>query len=149
MGQRRKLSGRRRERGAALVEFALLLPVLMVLVLGTIDFGYLINRSTLLHNAAREGARVGVFDGDASAVEARVRSAANTLDQSLLTVTVTCTKPNGTACPGVSFDAEWEKGGTVVVLAEYDYTYLNPATAVLGLGPTRHLESTIQMRIEG
>ena len=137
------------ERGAALVEFALLLPVLMMIVLGTIDFGYLINRSTLLDNAAREGAREAVFDSDAVAIEARVRAAAPSLDQSLLTVTLSCQLADGSACPGVSFDSEWEAGGTVIVLVEYDYEYLNPGAGILGLGPTRHLESTIQMRIEG
>jgi len=34
------------ERGAALVEFAMVLPLLLILVLGVIDFGYLINRHT-------------------------------------------------------------------------------------------------------
>lgn len=132
-----------------MVEFALILPVLMIVVLGTIDIGYLINRSTLLNNAAREGAREGVFEADPAVVEASVRAAAQSLDQAALTVTVSCRLPDGTDCPGTSFADEWEAGGTVVVLAEYDHSFLNPASGILGLGPTRRLESTIEMRIEG
>ena len=121
----------------------------MIVLLGTIDFGYLINRSTLVNNATREGARVGVFESDPAVIEAEVRNAAQSLDQGVLTVTVSCRLADGTDCPGVSFADEWEPGGTVIVLTEYEYSYLNPATGIIGLGPTRELASRIQMRIEG
>ncbi len=55
MGARR----RKTERGAAVVEFALLLPVLMVILLGTIDWGYFFFVEQLVTNASREGARTG------------------------------------------------------------------------------------------
>ncbi|NGN83642.1 pilus assembly protein [Arthrobacter silviterrae] len=45
------------ERGAAAVEFALLLPVLLLLVLGIMEFGRLYNIQISASNAAREGAR--------------------------------------------------------------------------------------------
>ena len=48
---------RRGERGAAAVEFALVLPVLLLLVLGLIEFSRLYNIQISLSNAAREGAR--------------------------------------------------------------------------------------------
>ncbi|MEU4604440.1 TadE family protein [Kribbella sp. NPDC023972] len=46
------------DRGATAVEFALLLPLLLVLVLGVIDFGRLLNAQITLTQAAREGARL-------------------------------------------------------------------------------------------
>ncbi len=56
--------GRKAERGAAAVEFALLLPVLVVILLGTIDWGYFFFAEQVVTNAAREGARAGsVFVG--------------------------------------------------------------------------------------
>ncbi|GAB3282108.1 pilus assembly protein [Sinomonas notoginsengisoli] len=46
-----------RERGAAAVEFALVLPLLITLVLGIIEFGHLYNAQIVITNAAREAAR--------------------------------------------------------------------------------------------
>jgi Flp pilus assembly protein TadG len=46
------------ERGAAAVEFAILLPLLLMLVLGTIEFGRAYNAQITLTNAARDGVRV-------------------------------------------------------------------------------------------
>ena len=51
---------RRRPRGAVLVEFVIVLPVFLLLLLATIDWGwYFVLRETAV-NATREGARVGV-----------------------------------------------------------------------------------------
>lgn len=48
-----------RERGAAAVEFALVLPVLLLVLLGAIDWGWYFTLREVVTNAAREGARVG------------------------------------------------------------------------------------------
>jgi len=57
------MEGRRHlktERGAAAVEFALVLPVLVLLLFGVIEFGLLMFNKAVLTNAAREGARFGI-----------------------------------------------------------------------------------------
>lgn len=46
--------------GQALVEFALILPLLLLIVLMIVDFGRVIYYYTTLYNAAREGARYGI-----------------------------------------------------------------------------------------
>ncbi|MFC5265090.1 TadE/TadG family type IV pilus assembly protein [Kribbella qitaiheensis] len=46
------------DRGATAVEFALLLPLLLLIVMGIIDFGRMLNAQETLTNAAREGARL-------------------------------------------------------------------------------------------
>ena len=56
--RRRTARNTPRDRGAAAVEFALLLPVLLLLVFGIIDFGRALNASITLTQAAREGARL-------------------------------------------------------------------------------------------
>jgi Flp pilus assembly protein TadG len=53
----------RSERGAELVEFALVLPLLLVLIGGIIDFGFLFQRYEVVTNAAREGARLRSLAG--------------------------------------------------------------------------------------
>lgn len=57
--------GRRDERGAAAVEFAIVLPVLLLLVFGIIEFGLLFNRFITITHAAREGVRVTALTGGA------------------------------------------------------------------------------------
>jgi Flp pilus assembly protein TadG len=51
------------EHGAELVEFALSFPLLLLVVMGIIDFGLLFQQYEVLTNAAREGARVAVLPG--------------------------------------------------------------------------------------
>jgi hypothetical protein len=61
------------ERGAELIEFALILPMLLLIMLGIIDFGFMFQRYEVLTNAAREGARIAVLPGYTTAdVQARV-----------------------------------------------------------------------------
>lgn len=59
-------------RGAALVEFALALPLLALLIFGIIDFGWAFSQNIDLRNAAREGGRLAVVNyGTASDPDAR------------------------------------------------------------------------------
>lgn len=55
---RHRARGAREERGAAAVEFAIVLPLLILLVFGIVQFSIAYNRQQGLHAAAREGARV-------------------------------------------------------------------------------------------
>ena len=50
--------GGRSEDGAELVEFALVLPMLLLVVLGIAEFGFIFQRYEVVTNAAREGARM-------------------------------------------------------------------------------------------
>jgi len=54
---------RRRNRGAAAVEFAMVAPVFFLLLFGIIEFGRCILVQQMLTNASREGARQAVLDG--------------------------------------------------------------------------------------
>lgn len=51
------------ESGAELVEFSLVFMILMMVVLGIVDFALLFQRNEVLTNATREGARVAVLPG--------------------------------------------------------------------------------------
>jgi Flp pilus assembly protein TadG len=63
----------RSEAGAELVEFALVLPMLLLVFAGIVDFGLLLQRQQVVTNAAREGARLAILPGYTLAdVRARV-----------------------------------------------------------------------------
>jgi Flp pilus assembly protein TadG len=63
------------ESGVALIEFAFVLPILLVLAMGMLDFGRAFHTKSLLDQAAREGARVAVVTSpDVDIVESRVNA---------------------------------------------------------------------------
>jgi len=63
----------RSERGAALVEAAMIMPLIMLISVGIFEFGRAYQTSQVLTNAAREGARLAVLEGRTDAdVRARV-----------------------------------------------------------------------------
>ena len=53
----------RSERGAALVEAAMIMPMILLISVGIFEFGRAYQTSQVLTNAAREGARLAVIDG--------------------------------------------------------------------------------------
>ena len=63
------------ERGAAAVEMALVLPLLLLVLFGLIDFGRAFNAQMQLTQAAREGVRVVVLGGNLTAAQDRARLA--------------------------------------------------------------------------
>lgn len=65
----------RREDGAAAVEFAFIVPVLIVLVFGIIQFGIAYNRQQGMHAVAREGARLASVGATVTDIETRVGQA--------------------------------------------------------------------------
>lgn len=70
------LKFKRNTDGQALVEFALILPILIALILGMIEFGWILNGKIILTSAAREGARVAVINESTEDVSNAVRKSA-------------------------------------------------------------------------
>jgi len=71
-----KVRGRfvRSEQGAAMVEFAIVAPLLFMLILGTIDFGRALFVYNNLTNAAREGARLAAARATQDPASATVKA---------------------------------------------------------------------------
>jgi Flp pilus assembly protein TadG len=78
----------REDRGAAAVEFALVVPLLLVLVFGVISFAFMLNFRQALSQAATEGARAAAVQVDATA---RTADATTAVTDALAGVGVTCT----------------------------------------------------------
>lgn len=134
---------RRRKRddgGAAAVEFALILPIFLMLLFGIIDFGYMINRSSIINNAARDAARVASLHGS----EAEIRAAADATLNGVpdATVELSCKKNDGAPC---NF-ADRETTNMAIVTVRYQHKMLTPVGIFVpgGFDLTRQAE----MRME-
>jgi Flp pilus assembly protein TadG len=80
----------RSESGAELIEFSLTLPLLLLIVLGIIEFGLVFREYEIITNAAREGARIAILPSYGSAdVTARVNNYLQTAGLTLGLATVT------------------------------------------------------------
>ncbi|MHA7281431.1 TadE/TadG family type IV pilus assembly protein [Arthrobacter sp. TMS2-4] len=93
------------ERGAAAVEMALLLPVLILLLLGIMEFGRAFNAQVILTNAARESVRVMAISKDEPRAKNSAVAAAGTLRPALAATNVAISVPGATAgnrCPAES-----------------------------------------------
>jgi hypothetical protein len=103
------------ERGQELVEFALILPVLLLITIGVLECGLLAYQYNTIGNAAREGARVGVVcTNNDAAIEAATRAMTTGLNPSNLHIAI---DPPGNRCrvPQVEveviYDANLISGG--------------------------------------
>jgi Flp pilus assembly protein TadG len=80
-----RLTRTRERAGTATVEFALVLPLLMALLFGIIEFGFLFKDQLTLQQAAREGSRTAAVGRLCSEVNARIVASASTLTTASLT----------------------------------------------------------------
>jgi Flp pilus assembly protein TadG len=111
----RRISNTREESGQALVEFALIAPILLLILFGIVQFGIAYMHSMALTDAVRIGARKASVSRSSadptSATQAAVLGAANDLDQSTLAGRIS-----------VNTSAGWTQGGSVTVTATYPYS---------------------------
>ncbi|MGY1813063.1 TadE/TadG family type IV pilus assembly protein [Blastococcus sp. SYSU D00820] len=89
-----------RERGASAVEFALVMPLLLLLVLGIVEFGRGFQVQGTLSAAAREGVRLMALQNDPAAARAAVRSVASSLDPAITDAQIAITPQHCTPGTG-------------------------------------------------
>jgi hypothetical protein len=99
-----------RETGAALVEFAIITPLLLLLVFGIIEFGRAYNAQNTLTHAAREGAREYAITQDPIAGEAAAKDAATSLKSADITVTLSACDPGQPASVTLEYPFELQIG---------------------------------------
>jgi Flp pilus assembly protein TadG len=123
----------RNEKGQSMTEFALVLPILALLLFGVIQFGIVFNNYIQLTDAVRAGARKGAVgrhqQNPQGAVIQAVRDASTSLKQSDLNVSVT---------------SSWQQGEDVTVTASYPYS-INLLGVVVKSG---RMTSTTKERVE-
>ena len=130
------------ERGQAVIEMALTLPLLLIVVFGIIDFGFMFQRYEAVTNAAREGARLGVLP-DYTAAEAQnraidylrasgfngtVRACGGAVVRSTMCAAMTTsTVPVAGSTPPRSVDQV-----TMIVEYDHEYSFLGPMMSLFG-----------------
>jgi len=119
----------RSEKGAAALEFAIIVPVLLLLVLGLIDIGRLLLVNMSLLSAAQQGARVSAMTSNIpdSTLSASVRGAIpNQLVQ--LSVLGNCTAASLQSCvaPSITSTCAGTNTGTTTVVASISFYWITP-----------------------
>lgn len=134
----------RREEGQAVVELALVLPLMLMLLLGIVQFGTVFRDYIALTDATRVGARqasvsrsINPESDRVPRIVSMVQKAAVNLDKTKIAVIVEPTKVDGVT-PG------WEASGDVTVRATYPFK-INIAGMVLFSGT---LQSRTTERVE-
>lgn len=84
------------ERGAVAVEFAILAPVLIMILMGIMEFGRVYNTQATLTNAAREGVRVMALTNNQTSAKNAAMHAASALSPALGDSNFTFSSSNGT-----------------------------------------------------
>jgi Flp pilus assembly protein TadG len=118
------------EHGAAAVEFALVLPILLVILLGILDFGLYYYNDLQLTHVARDAARylsVNSVDDANAAID----------DATLVSTTI----DSRSLDPGSS-------GNEATVTLTATYTLLTPLPRLIGIGPTVDIDASAIMRRE-
>jgi hypothetical protein len=155
------------QKGAAAVEFAIVLPLLVVLVFGMIEFGILYYNQQVITNASREGARAGIVgDCNKRLDDTQIRQIVTDYCSIFLCPCPTPIDPNKkcwckrlitfntTNNPPVT-DVEPTSRGCgsgigvghdLTVNVTYDYDFLLPS--LLGFGPTKTLGAQTVMNME-
>jgi len=90
----------RRRKGAALVEFALIVPLLIFLLLGIIEFGIMVMHQLTLEQAAREGSRIAAVRNPLADITQRITNSALTLpNQQEMQIIMSYSTDNGQTFP--------------------------------------------------
>jgi uncharacterized protein (UPF0333 family) len=158
---------RRGESGQVLIEFALVVPVLLLMVVGIIDFGLAFNTWNTAQNAAREGARIAAVSSSEATIKNRAKVSGGSIGLVATDITLSCNRPSvnntfydctqnlqgsGTCtngpCPTPGTWLEVE-GDIVQVNIQHAYKFITPLPRLVGLGSSIPLKASIQTRFEG
>lgn len=123
------------KKGQALIEFAIILPIIILILMGIMEFGVMLNSYLKIENASREAARAGIVGASDVEIEALVTQVSPSLDSNNLQVTIS---------PAEAYRVS---GGTLTVTVTYNYPMITPIISNL-FGGTISLNADTSMRIE-
>jgi Flp pilus assembly protein TadG len=131
---------RQREDGQAMVEFALILPIFLLILCGIVDFGWLFYNQLTLNNACREGARYAVVNtadnADTQAIINHIENvSSNVFANDGVDITVTYSAPSNPT------------SGDVTVNMSADISFFTPVLSTV-MGKEKTITSTVIMKVE-
>lgn len=128
----RKRLAVRGERGANLVEFALIAPLLVLLLLGVIEFGWGLAQQIDVRHKAREGLRILIVDAPESEIQARI------CNDDIV---------DGSNVDSIELSSGFTVGSAATVTVEANVEQI---TGLFGLfwGPSARISSTVEGRVE-
>lgn len=132
---------RKAEHGAEVIEMVIVLPLLLLILFGIVEFGFLFQRYVFLTNAAAEGARVASLPGYTQAdVQARVAAYAAASN-------ITGVSATSLASPIAGPGGPWP-GSQVTVTYVYNFQFVGPLVALVkgSLDPSVTLTSRSTVR---
>jgi hypothetical protein len=131
------------EQGVAAAEFALVLPVLLLLLFGTIEFGMMMYGREVVTNAAREGARAGIVQGPNKPTGPQVEQIADTY------LTGTGINPDNVDFAADQAGDGFARPDMLTVAVEYRYFFLIPyIPAMVGIPDPLIINTSVVMMHE-
>ncbi len=131
------------QKGVAVVEFALVLPMLLVLAFGIIEFSLILFDKAVITNASREGARAGIVAGDPRVSDAAIIGVAN----NYFSTHVVSLGPNNPSSVTVAREGN-NFGDDLTVTVSYSYGFLVLPNFVTGITGPLTLTATTVMKME-
>ncbi len=129
------------QKGVAAVEFAIILPVLMMIILGIIEFGLLMYDKQVITNASREGARIGISDDVVSDADIEA-----VVDNYVLNNLITFGSPTP---PVTTIDrVGMNFGDDLTVTVTYNYDFLILPGFVASLTEMQTITTTTVMKMQ-
>jgi Flp pilus assembly protein TadG len=121
--------------GQALVEFAIILPILLLILMGIVEFGMMLNSYLTVRNACREGARTAIVGSSDVEIKSLILTVSKALNNTDLTINIT---------PGQS---NRKSGAPLTVEVKYNYHLTVPIISGI-FGNVIVLDAQTTMRIE-
>jgi Flp pilus assembly protein TadG len=130
---------KRRESGQSMVEMAITLPLVLLLICGMLEMGWLAATRQVMDTITREATRAGIVAttkaASTTAVNTTIANAKPDYMKNPLTVTITYSNPSNF------------KDGDLTVTMEYNLPTLTPLTAFLAPGGAYHITATSTMKV--
>jgi len=131
-------------KGSAAVEFALVLPILLVLVFGIVEFSVALYDKAVITNASREGARAGIVFRVPPVTNGEISTIVNTYCQNRL---LTFGTPAAVSTSVVR-EGSGASGDDLTVQVQYQYGFLIIPRFVTGIPGGIQLDAQTIMRME-